>query len=81
MPTEIILLIVALPVIAIWLWFHAPKLYDEHLNMKERNPLMFKLIGYNEKYLKDRASWMRRFRIYLVLMTVLMFSILFFILL
>jgi hypothetical protein len=61
---------------AIWFWFQAPKLYDYHLNMKEHNPLMFKIIGYNEKYLKDRALWIRRFRIYVVVMTGLMFSIL-----
>jgi hypothetical protein len=80
MHIEILLLIIGIPAVAIWFWIQAPKVYDDHLKMKENNPIMFRMVGYNEKYLKDRASWIRRLRIYLILMTGLMFSLLIFIL-
>jgi hypothetical protein len=50
MPIELVIIVVALPLMVIWLWRQAPRLYDDHLKMKQHRPIMFKLIGYNERY-------------------------------
>ena len=45
-------------------------------SMSERNPKIFKLIGYNERYLDNPNAWIRRLRIYVVTMAILMSAIL-----
>ena len=75
-PPVLVILLIALPVLGFFFWAKAPALYDDHKKTKETNPFLFKLIGYNERYLGDRARWIRHFRMYVVLMSILMFSIL-----
>ncbi len=44
--------------------------------MKDNNPDIFKIVGSNEQYLTDKNKWIKRYRIYLCLMTGLFITIL-----
>jgi len=62
--------------IAILLWTHADKIYHWHSQTKKENPLLFKITGFNEKYIDDPGVWIKHFRIYLTLFTGLFSSML-----
>ena len=75
MALEIIILTMALPILAILFWAKAPSFYEYHRNLKEHYPRRFRLLGFNEKYIHYRDRWIRHYRAYVVLMTILMLSI------
>ena len=56
---------------AVFFWFSAEAVYESHRKTRENHPLIFRITGMNEKYLDDRAGWIRHFRIQMLLATIL----------
>ena len=54
------------------LWTHADKIYHWHPQTKREYPLLFKITGFNEKYIDNPSQWIKHFRIYLTLFTELL---------
>jgi hypothetical protein len=54
----------------------AEQFYDFSRNLRDSNPTLFMIIGRNEKYLNDKAKWIRYHRLYILLMAMLFTSIL-----
>jgi hypothetical protein len=69
--TEPIIIVIALVVITVLLWIFAEKIYQSHYSTKKNHPFLFKITGFNEKYLDDPEQWIKHFRIQLVLIAVL----------
>ena len=59
------------------MYFSAGISYDFSIRTKRDNPELWKIIGFNDKYLNDREKWIRHTRIYIVLFTLLFLAILF----
>jgi len=59
----------------IFFWLTADKVYQSHLNTKEHHPTLFKLTGFNVRYIGDREKWVKHFRIQLVLVVVLFVAV------
>ncbi len=57
-------------------YFHAEVIYNHQSNLRNDNKFLFKIFGQNEKYLNDKAKWIKHFRIYISLIFVLVMSIL-----
>lgn len=75
---ESFLLLIPLTLIVILLWFNAGKLYTLHSNIQRKSPLLFKIIGFNERYLGNSDLWIKYFRIYLVLFSVFFLALIVF---
>jgi len=67
---------IPMAIIAALLWTHAEKIYQWHAQNKRENPLLFKITGFNEKYIDNPDPWIKHFRIYLTLFAGLFSSLL-----
>jgi len=63
--SDALLLLIPLGCIGLLLWFNADKIYDFHRTLKKEHPLLFKIIGYNERHLDNRPAWIKHFRIFI----------------
>jgi hypothetical protein len=52
-------------------WMIVPFFYRLHKNLKQYHPLVFRLVGYNDRYLADERKWVFHGRSYVVLIGVL----------
>ena len=68
---ELITLIIAVAVTMILFWIYADRIYRSHYKTKRDHPFLFRITGFNEKYLDDPDLWIKHFRIQLILMGVL----------
>lgn len=59
----------------IMLFVNADKIYDYNLKMKNENAFLFKIIGMNEKYLKNKSAWVKHQRIYITIVALLLLCI------
>ena len=69
--TEPIIIVIALVIITVLLWIFADKIYQSHYSTKKNHPFIFKITGFNEKYINDPERWIKHFRIQLILIAVL----------
>lgn len=76
MTVKFAIMLVVLAGVAILFWFAAGTIYESHKRAREDHPFLFKITGFNEKYLDDPAGWIRHFRIQLVLLLLLFFTVL-----
>ena len=76
MTVKFAIMLVVLAGVAILFWFAAGKIYESHKRTRDDHPFLFKITGINEKYLDNAALWIRHFRIQLILMLLLFFTIL-----
>jgi len=53
------------------LYFHAEKIYDFQLNLKNMDNVYFKLFGRGSKYIDDREKWIKNYKRYMLLMAFL----------
>jgi len=58
-----IILVIAL----VLFWINAEKVYESHKRTKSDHPFLFKITGFNEKYLDNREEWIKRFRVQMIL--------------
>lgn len=79
MHPELLIFLVPLVLICLPVWFHAHKLYAFHSNLKKNNPVLWRLIGSDEKYIDNPTLWVRRFRIYMIGVAVFYISVLLFV--
>ena len=66
-----IIIIIVLAGITALFWIYADKIYQSHYKTKKDHPFLFRITGFNEKYLDDPNLWIKHFRIQLILITVL----------
>ena len=77
MKTTLLIAIICLPFLMIILiWMHAPLFFQFHSTTRENHPTIFKIIGFNEKYIEDPKEWVRHFRLYVALIVVMITAIL-----
>jgi hypothetical protein len=60
------------------MWGFADRIYESHHTTRKKHPFLFKLTGFNERYIEDRHKWIRHFRIQLILLVALIGSVLLF---
>jgi len=58
------------------MYFSVGAFYDFSIKIKDENPGLWKLIGFNDKYLNDRDKWIRSCRISIALFSILILAIL-----
>ena len=56
-------------------YIHAELFYNFHKRLQDENPWLFKIVGQNEKYLDDKAKWVRHCRLYIILVGGLILAI------
>jgi hypothetical protein len=57
------------------LFVNADKIYEYNLKLKNKNPFLFKIIGMNKKYLKNKNAWVNHQRIYIGIVALLLLSV------
>lgn len=65
------IIIIVLAGITALFWIYADKIYQSHYKTKKDHPLLFRITGFNEKYLDNHDLWIKHFRIQLILIAVL----------
>ena len=73
---EPLLLLVPLTLMLLLLWLNADKLYYTNRNLREKFPRLYKIIGYNEKYLDRPDLWVKHLRLFFLLFGVFLLSLL-----
>jgi len=73
-----LIIVAALAVCVIVMWGFADRIYDSHKATRKNHPFLFKLTGFNEQYIDDRHTWVRHFRIQLILLILLFGAVLLF---
>ena len=72
----IILFIILLFIVFFGLFYvNAEKFYNYSKNMRDNNPVLFKIIGSNEKFLNDKEKWVRHFKVFTALILGLLLAI------
>jgi len=74
---EALLMFIPMIIIAALLWTHADRIYQWHSQTKKENPFLFKITGFNEKYIDKPELWIKHLRMQLILFTGLFTCILF----
>lgn len=67
MNTHFLIMILIVGILLAILWVSAGRIYRSHAATKNLHPFLFKLFGFNERYIDDRERWIRTFRSQLVL--------------
>jgi hypothetical protein len=49
----------------------AEVLYDFFKTTREKNPILFRIFGFNEKYMQDKKAWVTHFKVYIILIAAL----------
>ncbi len=69
-------IVVVMGCIVFWIfWSHAPKFYEFHRGLRQTNPVIFKMIGFNEKWLSNPDLWIKHFRFYVAIVVLLISAI------
>ena len=74
---EPLLMLIPMIIIGALLWTHADKIYQWHSQAKKDNPFLFKVTGFNEKYIDKPELWIKHLRMQLILFAGLFTCILF----
>ena len=72
---EPLLFLIPLVLFGVLLWTHVDKIYRLHYSTRKNYPFLFKITGFNEKYIEDPELWIKRFRIYLILFSIFFIGI------
>lgn len=72
---QLFMLIPLLLLIALF-WIFSDKIFLWDYKISKKHPTLYKIIGFNNKYLDDPALWKKHFRLYMVLFAVLFSCIL-----
>ena len=75
MEIELILVAAFFLILLAIFYFSAETLYNFHYNLKKDDNPLFKIIGSNSKFIDDKDKWIKHYRLYLILMFILMLSI------
>lgn len=72
MMTKVLLIVsIAAPLLmVIIISASAGTLYEYFKNTRNEYPMLFKIIGFNEKYMNDKNAWIYRFKAYVILMAI-----------
>jgi hypothetical protein len=75
---NILLAIILISLVSFFALFYAraEQFYDFSINLRGRNPALFMIIVRNEKYLEDKAKWIKHRKRYILLMGTLFTSVL-----
>jgi hypothetical protein len=63
-----VILLALVSIICCWLYLNAEKIRARELEMREREPFKFMILGFSRSYLDDSNTWVRRYRIFVVIL-------------
>jgi len=72
-----IIIFIAIITISIGFYCGAENIYSSHKKWHDKELFLFKMMGFNEKYINDKSKWIQHYRRYILLMVLSMLSVLF----